>query len=217
MKVGRLLVITSRVGQEALTMTILSWTCTSQDLSKEQDFFSISHFSLPLTPNSHYSWNEQRFPFWSAMMSWTRDKGKLGFLFLCPQSAHCSRWFCKTFSSVCFSLRCQPVGCLETEKRYSYPSVSKLSQSNHLNLPWGGYWCLSWRCFTETCIALHCGFGTSRASPGAGGERQAPQENRTSHLSWTLRQDELAAWGACASVFVKRVSLDSWLRPGAKY
>lgn len=82
-------------------------------------------------------------------------------LFLCPQSAHCSRRFSKTlvFSSVCFSLRCQLVGCLEVEaqKSYSYPSVSKLSQSNQLSLPWRGYWCLPWRYFTETHITLCCG------------------------------------------------------------
>lgn len=55
MKVGRWLVTTSRVGQEALIMTTLSWTCTSQDLSKEQDFFPfISHLPLPLTTSSHY-------------------------------------------------------------------------------------------------------------------------------------------------------------------
>lgn len=80
-------------------------------------------------------------------------------LFLSPQSAHCSRRFSKTlvFSSVCFSPRCQPVGCLEAEKSYSYPSVSKLSQSNQLSLPWRGYWCLPWRYFTETPITLCCG------------------------------------------------------------
>lgn len=204
-KVGRWLVITSRVGQEALTMTILSWTCISQDLSKEQDFFSsISHLSLPLTPISHYPWNEQfSFLKWNDILN--ERQGETCILFLCPQSAHCSRWFYKTlvFSSVCFSPRCQLVGCLETEKRYSYLSVSKFSQSNQTNLLWGAHWHVPWRCFTKTHITLHCGFGTFCAFPGASGEMQAPQEIRTCHLSWTLRQGELAAWGACASSFLK--------------
>lgn len=189
-KVGRWLVITSRVGQEALTMTILSWTCTSQDLSKEQDFWvsSISHLSLSLTPISItpgmyqvFHSGVQRCPEWET-------RGNLDFI-PCPLVL-------AVFASVWDASQ---LAIWKLRKRYSYLSVSTLSQSNHLNLAWGVH------SINPSCPALWLWAACTVCAPlGATGKVQG---NRTSHLSCTLRQDEPVA--SCVYVTLSRVNLES--------
>lgn len=120
-KAGKWPVITSRVGQEALTMTILSWTCTSQDSSEEQDFFFLIYFSFICFSYTYFvlplEWTEFSFLKCNDVMNEKQEEAWI--LFLCPQSSHCSRWFSKTL--VFSSLRCQLVGCLEPRKYILMP------------------------------------------------------------------------------------------------